>query len=126
MLIETRKCHYEWFNDQICSSKPLGGFDLFQHKNPKDGPFYLWSFGIYEVHDRMNGYGQKMLKEALTLANGHPVILYVHKKNPVAIHVYEKAGFRIVGEYMGKEAWTMQHDGLITDEFNSNKEMAVC
>ena len=126
MLVKTSNCRYLWFDDNGDDTKALGSFDLFCRKNNPNAPMELWSFGIIGKENRGKGYGQKMLQEAIMLADGKPVRLYVQKTNVVAMHIYQKAGFRIVGKFMGDEAWAMQYDGLITNEFDPDKEIAVC
>jgi ribosomal protein S18 acetylase RimI-like enzyme len=111
MLIKAGNCHYLWFNDNSDDKKALGSFDLFERKNSGGNRMELWSFGIIGKQNRGKGYGQKMLQEAIAMAGGKPIRLYVHKTNTVAIHIYQKAGFNIIGKYMGEEAWVMQHDG---------------
>jgi ribosomal protein S18 acetylase RimI-like enzyme len=51
-----------------------------------------------------------MLREAIELAGDKALMLYVHKDNEIALHVYEKAGFQLVGE-LGTLAWAMAYSG---------------
>lgn len=111
MLVKTNHCHYLWFDDSNNDKKALGSFDLYERKNNGNDRMELWSFGIIGSKNRGKGYGQRMLQEAIAMADGKPIRLYVHKTNVIAIHIYQKSGFRIVGKYMGEEAWVMQHDG---------------
>lgn len=124
MLFNTRGAHYEWFDDNTCSSQPLGSFDLFEDKYESAPAFSLWSFGIKKDYDHNKGFGQKMLKEAIALANGKPIYLYVYKTNAPAIHIYQKAGFRIVGKYMGEQAWKMVLESPVTT--NNERELVQC
>ena len=48
------------------------------------------------VNVKNNGYGQKLLKYALDYLNGYVITLEVRKSNSIAIHVYEKFGFKTV------------------------------
>ena len=48
------------------------------------------------VNVKNNGYGQKLLKYALDYLNGYVITLEVRKSNAIAIHVYEKFGFKTV------------------------------
>ena len=59
MLFNTREAHYEWFDDNTCSSQPLGSFDLFEDKYESAPAFALWSFGIKKDYDHNKGFGQK-------------------------------------------------------------------
>lgn len=130
MLVNTTGCHYLWFDDNGNNQKAIGSFDLFVRNKDENVRMELWSFGIIGKANRGRGYGQKMLREAMSLADGKPIRLYVHKSNDVAIHVYQKAGFHIIGKYMGDEAWVMQYDGDINEQCISNvenrKEATVC
>jgi ribosomal protein S18 acetylase RimI-like enzyme len=112
MLIKTNNYHHLWYA-QNESTNALGSFDLFQRGNGEDATFELWAFGIYGAQNRNKGFGQKMLKEAILQAEGKPIKLYVYKDNNAAIHIYQKAGFQIVGEYMNGLAWTMKRNGEV-------------
>lgn len=67
----------------------------------------LWCFGIYGEY-RGKGYGQQLLQEVIQRNQKKVIILYVHKTNARAIHIYEKLGFSIIGEYMEGTAWEMR------------------
>ena len=67
----------------------------------------LWCFGIYGEY-RGKGYGQHLLQEVIQRNQEKVIILYVHKTNVRAIHIYEKLGFSIAGEYMEGTAWEMR------------------
>lgn len=69
----------------------------------------IWSVHVFEEFRRM-GYATMMLKRVINkyLNDSRPLRLYVYKDNTVAIHLYEKLGFEIIGEY-GSNAWTMQY-----------------
>lgn len=86
----------------------IGIFDLIDY-----GSHYeIWSL---RIHDRYHnkGYGTQMLREFLAeFKHDKPLTLYVYKTNAVAIHLYEKVGFVICGEYpYGDYAWEMKYDG---------------
>ena len=111
MLTQIRKGEYFWKCDEQ-EKDFMGSFclkELSRNLFSKEPVAELWSFGIYGRY-RCQGYGQKMLKEAIELAGDKALMLYVYKDNEMAIHVYEKAGFQIVGE-MGKLAWAMAYSG---------------
>lgn len=84
----------------------MGKFELHEYNDRIE----LWGFRIF---DRFQGKGhaEKMLAEVIALAKGKKLILYVLKCNTKAIHVYEKSGFKITGEYPGTwdEAWEMTY-----------------
>lgn len=122
MLIKMNDYRYQFFDENNPTEQPIGSFDLFEHKDTPSRPMYLWSFGIRDEENHFKGYGQRMLREAIAVANGKPIRLYVMRNNDVAIHVYEKFGFKIIGSYMGEMAWTMQHDGNVV---NKEEECAV-
>ena len=69
----------------------MGSFTMYA----KDGHLELWNVRIGTRYQG-KGYGQQMIKEAIEMANGIEVVLYVRKHNKTAIHVYEKCGFNIV------------------------------
>jgi len=60
------------------------------------------SLAIYDKENRGKGYGSDALKVLLTFGfdyiNLHRIGLNVFNTNPTAIHVYEKIGFKKVGE----------------------------
>lgn len=67
----------------------------------------LWCFGIYGEY-RGKGYGQQLLQEVIRRNQKKVIILYVYKSNAKAIHIYEKLGFSIAGEYKEGTAWEMR------------------
>lgn len=72
----------------------------------------LWSVMIYEKFQKQ-GYGTLMLKRIIKKYKKHelPLVLYVYKTNKVALHLYEKLGFQIIGEHteVSDQAWAMQY-----------------
>lgn len=67
------------------------------------------SISLYESY-RGNGIGTDLLRATINLLgnSGYKrVSLSVQKENRVAIHVYEKVGFRIVGEGVNETEWLM-------------------
>ena len=48
------------------------------------------------VNNKNNGSGQTLFKYALDYLNGYVITLEVRKSNAIAIHIYEKYGFKTV------------------------------
>ena len=48
------------------------------------------------INDKNKGYGQTLFRYALDSLNGYIITLEVRKSNVVAIHIYEKYGFKTV------------------------------
>jgi ribosomal-protein-alanine N-acetyltransferase len=48
------------------------------------------------INDKNKGYGQTLFRYALDYLNGYIITLEVRKSNVVAIHIYEKYGFKTV------------------------------
>ena len=70
----------------------------------------IWSLKIIEP-ERGKGYGTQMLSEFLQQwKSDKPLYLYVNKANEIAIRLYEKVGFIIVGDY-SRGAYAMQYMG---------------
>ncbi len=81
-----------------------GKFDLIERKDK----YEIWSLGIFGDY-RNKGYGTQMLTEFLQQFNSSkPLFLYVYKTNEIAIKLYKKVGFAIVGDY-GPNAYAMQY-----------------
>ena len=84
----------------------LGGCEVWNRID-----FYeIWNVRIFEEFQR-NGYATTMLKRVIKKHKDKPIRLYVFKSNTIAIHLYEKLGFKIIGEYKGRRdpAWTMEY-----------------
>lgn len=77
-----------------------------------DDKIEIWGVRVYEEFQR-KGYATIMLKRIIKKYKNDkiPLLLYVHKENIIAIHLYEKLGFEIVGKYLIGDAWTMQYKG---------------
>ena len=75
-----------------------------------DDKYEIWSLSIMGEH-RRKGYATQMLMEFIQqFKNDKPLVLYVYKSHKVAIHLYEKVGFAIVGECpFEKGAYKMQY-----------------
>ena len=109
------ECFMAYRNVQTFGFKrnPLGKqytakFDLVE----RDDKFEIWSLGVVERY-RRKGYATQMLMEFLSqFKSGKPLSLYVVKTNEIAIRLYEKVGFSIVGDYKyGSYAYEMQFGG---------------
>ena len=84
--------------------KVFGRFEVFK-RNDK---YEIWNLHIKD-DEQHKGYGTQMLKEFLYLFNADkPLFLYVRKQNEIAIRLYKKVGFAIVGDY-DKTAYAMQY-----------------
>ena len=75
-----------------------------------DDRYEIWSLGIVGEY-RRKGYATQMLTEFIQqFQHDKPIVLYVYKINKVAIHLYEKVGFVIVGDcYFDQSAYKMQY-----------------
>lgn len=72
-----------------------GGFLLRNHNDR----YEIWALSIVG-EQRNKGYGTQMLTEFLQQFKADkPLYLYVYKTNEIAIRLYEKVGFVIVGDY---------------------------
>lgn len=81
-----------------------GKFDLVELPDK----YEIWSLGIFGDY-RHKGYGTQMLTEFLQQFNNNkPLFLYVNKSNEIAIKLYKKVGFAIVGDY-SPSAYSMRY-----------------
>lgn len=102
-----------------------GHIQSFGYKRNPKGKIYTGQFDLYDRSDRFEiwslqvckrfrnkGYGTQMLTEFLSqLKSDKPLYLYVHKTNEIAIRLYEKVGFTIIGECsFAPYAYTMQYN----------------
>ena len=83
-----------------------GSFDL----RVGDGYRSIWSLKVYPRY-RRKGYATRMLTEFLQQFNSdEPLYLYVYKTNEIAIRLYKKVGFVIIGDcHFDSDAYTMQY-----------------
>ena len=74
--------------------------------------FAIWNLGTKPRY-RHKGNAEQMLREFLEQFDfSKPLILYVEKTNEIAIHLYEKVGFKITGDYpRGDYAYEMKYCG---------------
>lgn len=74
--------------------------------------FTIWCLSTKPRY-RNKGNAERMLREFIEQFNfSKPLILYVEKTNEIAIHLYEKVGFKITGEYpYGDYAYEMKYCG---------------
>lgn len=86
----------------------LGEFEVVE----RDNKFEIWCLKIYEPY-RCKGYATRMLKEFIAqFKSDKPLSLYVLKGNKIAIHLYEKVGFVIIGQCSFEpDAYEMQYKG---------------
>ena len=81
-----------------------GQFDL----NDNGDRYEIWSLSIKPRY-KNKGYATQMLTEFISQFKfDKPLVLYVYKWNEIAIRLYEKVGFIIIGEYADGEAYKMQ------------------
>jgi ribosomal protein S18 acetylase RimI-like enzyme len=93
-------------NDDI-----IGRFDLKE----KDAKLEIWSLYITKQFQNQ-GHATRMLTEFLEKFKSDKIlVLYVLHNNAIAIHLYEKMGFVIVGDY-GDYAYEMQYMGVNQNE----------
>ena len=107
-----------------CYSRTKTVYDYGYKRNPK-GKIYTGYFSLVERSDRFEiwslkvkerfcnkGYGTQMLTEFLSqFKSDKPLFLYVYKDNAIAIRLYEKVGFKIIGECsFASYAYTMQYN----------------
>lgn len=69
----------------------------------------IWNVRIFDEF-RRKGYATLMLSRIIKKYKRDvlPLVLYVAKDNDIAMHLYKKLGFEIIGEY-GSNAWAMQY-----------------
>ena len=63
------------------------------------------------INDKNNGYGQTLFKYALDYLKGYIITLEVRKSNSIAIHIYEKYGFKTVT--IRKKYYSNNEDALL-------------
>ena len=63
------------------------------------------------INDKNKGYGQILFRYALDFLNGYIITLEVRKSNSVAIHIYEKYGFKTVT--VRKKYYSNNEDALL-------------
>lgn len=95
---------YYWLKDTI-TKDIIGRCSVYDKRN-----FYeIWSVSV-DTKFRQQGYATLMLKRIIKKFKDKPLRLYVYKSNDIAIHLYEKLGFKIIGEFDGAtNAWTMEY-----------------
>ena len=105
------KCIYTGFKRQTFGYKRnennktyAGKFDVRECADK----FEIWSLKIFPRY-RNKGYATCMLTEFLQqFKSEKPLVLYVYKRNEIAIKLYKKVGFVIIDDY-GADAYTMQY-----------------
>ena len=82
----------------------FGGFELHERRDK----YEIWALSIIG-EQRHKGYGTQMLTEFLQQFKADkPLYLYVNKTNEIALRLYKKIGFAIVGDY-SPYAYAMQY-----------------
>ena len=93
-ILEKGNVKYFDYKRNSRGKRQLGGFVLVE----KEDKFEIWNLGIGEQYQR-KGYATRMLKEFIAQFKANkPLVLYVYKSNKIAIHLYEKVGFEIIGK----------------------------
>lgn len=97
--------HFQYKRHSGCK-RYYGYFDLIERSDK----FEIWSLGIDRRY-RNKGNATRMLTEFLSqFKEDKPLVLYVYKTNEIAIKLYEKVGFTIVGDCdFTPAAYTMQY-----------------
>ena len=98
---------YYYLKDTV-TKQILGRCQIIYAINGEKGAFNeIWSVHI-NPEFRQKGYGTIMLQRIIKKykRETEPLVLYVYKNNNIAIHLYEKLGFKITGEY-NSNVWTM-------------------
>ena len=106
-LSNSRGCQYE-LKDTV-SKAILGGCKVHTSYNKLE----IWCVNINEEF-RRKGYATLMLQRIIRKfrKDERPLLLYVLKDNSIAIHLYKKLGFEIIGEFgFSGYAWSMQYKG---------------
>lgn len=103
--IQRGNIQYFQYKKNASDKECLGMFQLVE----KDDKFEIWALGIQSKY-RRKGYATQMLLEFISQFNfNKPLSLYVLKGNQIAIRLYEKVGFVIIGDYeRNKDAYEMR------------------
>lgn len=105
-----------------CVDYPYGAKAVYYHANANED--YVSCFSLRNYEDRCEiwslmtrqiyrhrGYAERMLHEFIEQFDfSKPLVLYVQRENNVAIHLYEKVGFKITGNYTNY-AYEMRYQG---------------
>ena len=97
---------YVFFKRSSDDNANIGRFLLKTY----DHCYEIWALTIFGEH-RRKGYATQMLMEFFQqFQHDKPLFLYVMKSNKIAIHLYEKVGFAIVGKCdFERNAYKMQY-----------------
>lgn len=101
-------CHRFLYKRNQNNKLHSGRFDLVEYPDK----FVIWALSV-DPRYRHKGNATRMLTEFVSqFKSNKPLRLYVYKTNEIAIRLYEKVGFVIIGEYGSSgDAWTMQYKG---------------
>lgn len=108
MLITSESSNGMWYMyKRTTKQRWLSRFELHNLKDK----FEIWNLSTIP-EQQCKGNAEKMLREFLEQFDfSKPLSLYVRKENTVAIHLYEKIGFKIVGNYYGGDyAYEMRYE----------------
>ena len=90
-------------------------YTSFNDDNSNDRTYNALELHCVEIFEpyQKKGYGTYMLKKIIEEYREHelPLVLRVFKDNIVALRLYERLGFKIIGEETSSAipAWTMQY-----------------
>lgn len=90
----TGRCRKVMYFQSETDKTIASSFELWECKDT----FEIWCLGTLTSYMR-KGCATKMLCEFLAQFDfSKPLRLYVLKRNKIAIHLYEKVGFKIIGD----------------------------
>lgn len=107
------ECYQTYNKSQVFRYKRYPSCKHFSghfHVLDKEDRFEIWALSVDRRY-RNKGNGTRMLTEFLRQFNANkPIVLYVYKTNEIAIKLYEKVGFTIIGDcHFDSTAYTMQY-----------------
>ena len=84
----------------------FGVFDQMDKFHPKEPHWYLPLIGVDPARQG-NGVGSALMKRALELCDTDGTIAYLESSNPKNIPLYERHGFKVIGEIQNGSSPTM-------------------
>ena len=94
--------NYGYILNETIDNDELHSYFIIEDNNLFIGYISLWhdenkaQIESIIINDKNKGYGQLLFKYALDYLNNYIITLEVRKSNVVAIHIYEKYGFKTV------------------------------